>query len=136
MQDRPDLVELLESVRHFLETEVMPAAADARLRFRARVAANVLSVAARERALEGELLATERLRLRQLLLKAKDGPPAPERLHSEVEEMNTELAQKIRAGEIDASPERPAWKHLRQTAAEKLRIANPAYLKRIGQHGA
>ena len=126
MQDRPDLVELLESVKHFLETEVLPALPDARLRFRARVAANVLSVAARERALETELLSAERLRLTDLLSKG-DGT---------MDELNRELARRIRAGEIDASPRSAAWKHLRQTAVEKLRIANPGYLKRIGEHGA
>ena len=122
MQDRPDLVELLESVRHFLETEALPALPDARLRFRARVAANVLSVAARERVLETDLLAAERIRLSNLL-SMSDGT---------VGELNLELSRRIRAGEIDATPGSAVWKHLRATAVEKLRIANPGYLKRIG----
>ena len=126
MQDRPDLVELLESVKHFLETEVLPALPDARLRFRARVAANVLSVAARERMLEAELLAVERLRLSNLLSNGE----------ATVEELNLELARRIRSAEIEATPGSAVWKHLRETAVDKLRIANPAYLKRIGEHGA
>ena|SRR2546428_1006152 len=136
MQDRPDLVELLDSVRHFLETELVPTVSDARLRFRARVAANVLSVAARERALEADLLVAERLRLRELLGKGDAAPPPVEKLRSEVEELNKDLAQRIRDDQIDSSPGTAAWKHLRATVVEKLLIANPAYLKRVGEHGA
>ena len=45
--DRPTTGELLESVREWLEREVIPAT-DGRLRFHARVAANVLGIVERE----------------------------------------------------------------------------------------
>jgi len=136
MQDRPDLKELIESVRRFLEEEVIPVAGDPRLRFRARVAANVLAVAARERELEETLLREERRRLAEVLATgdaAAVGPEAPVSaadLRREVEALNGELARRIRAGTIAAGPGSPAWEHVRKTAAEKLLVANPARLRR------
>jgi hypothetical protein len=136
MQDRPDLKELIESVRRFLEEEVVPAVADQRLRFRARVAANVLAVAARERELEETLLQEEMRRLAEVL--APDGGVAAGHgaavstadLRREVEALNGELARRIREGTIAAGPGSPAWEHVRKTAAEKLLVANPAWLER------
>jgi len=70
---------------------------DARLRFRARVAANVLSVAARERALEADLLVGRAASTaRSFSGKAIAAPPPVEKLRSEVEELNKDLAQRIR----------------------------------------
>ena len=137
MQDRPDLKELIDSVRRFLEEEIVPAVGDQRLRFRARVAANVLAVAARERQLEEGLLMDERRRLVSLLTAASvpavgpEGAPRPfAGLRREVEELNGELVRRIRTGAIDAAPGSLAWKHVREVAIEKLRIANPAHLER------
>ena len=137
MQDRPDLKDLIESVRRFLEEEVVPAVGDQRLRFRARVAANVLAVAARERQLEEGILVEERRRLLGVLT-AKSAPAgAPEAaprslfdLRREVEELNGEFARRIRAGAIDLAPGSFAWTHVKEVAIEKLRVANPAYLER------
>src|SRR5688572_25649667 len=104
MQDRPDLKELIESVRRFLEEEVIPVAGDPRLRFRARVAANVLAVVAREREFEETLLREEKRRLAEVLATADAaavGPEAPVSaadLRREVEALNGELARRIRAG--------------------------------------
>lgn len=122
MQDEPSLAELLESAWRFLDEEVVPAMVDQRLRFRARVASNLLSIAVRELSLEKELLEAERDRLEELLGRA-----------GTVAELNSELARRIRAGEIDVRPGNAVWAHLRRTAVEKLRIANPAYLKRAGE---
>ncbi|MBI4604484.1 MAG: hypothetical protein HY721_21185 [Planctomycetes bacterium] len=132
MQDRPDLAELLESVRHFLEEEILPAAEDPRLRFRTRVAANVLAIAGRELSLGPALLEAELERLRALLPDVDPVAAAP---REAVERLNGELARRIREGELDASPGGPVWDHLRRTAVEKLRIANPGYLRRAGERG-
>jgi Domain of unknown function (DUF6285) len=59
VHDRPTAAELVAAVRGFLEAELLPALADARLRFQALVAANVLGVAERELALEEQHLAEE-----------------------------------------------------------------------------
>ena len=46
--DRPTAAELATAVREFLETEILPALDDHRLRFRTLVAMNALSIVARE----------------------------------------------------------------------------------------
>ena len=43
MNDRPTAAELLDAVRHFLETDLLPGLADARQRFQTLIAANVLA---------------------------------------------------------------------------------------------
>lgn len=130
MQDRPDLAELLDSVRLFLEDEVVPAVGDARLKFRARVAAHVLSVAARERRREGPLLEAESRRLEAILGAIEQvSPESRGNLQSRIESLNRTLAQSIRNGTLDASPGTEVWEHLRLTALEKLQIANPAKLR-------
>jgi len=132
MQDRPGLTDLLNSVRHFLETEAVPAFDDARLRFRARVAANVLAVAAREVDFEAENLRREIERL-EGLIKRTVVPGAAGDVRATVEDLNARLVQFIRSGEIAAAPGTALWEHLRQTAVEKLRITNPGYLRRVGE---
>ena len=47
MQDRPTAIELLTSVREFIEQDVMPGL-EGRKRFHALVSANVLAIVARE----------------------------------------------------------------------------------------
>jgi hypothetical protein len=135
MQDRPDLAELLESVRQFIENELVPVAPDPRLKFRARVAANVLAVAARERVLESPLLSRELKRLERILGEPPAAGTDPVALRAKVERLTRDLAQRIRTGSIDASPGTKAWEHLRLTAIEKLEIANPGCLRRIKGEG-
>jgi hypothetical protein len=48
MPDRPTAPELVEAVREYLETEVLPLLDDDRMRFRALVAINALVIAGRE----------------------------------------------------------------------------------------
>lgn len=48
--DRPTPSELAQAVREFLETELLPAVADPRLRFRTLVAMNALGIVERETA--------------------------------------------------------------------------------------
>ncbi|HEV3479231.1 MAG TPA: DUF6285 domain-containing protein [Gaiellaceae bacterium] len=48
MPDRPNALELIEAVNEFLSEEVLPAAADHRLKFRTLVALNALGIAYRE----------------------------------------------------------------------------------------
>lgn len=130
MQDRPDLAELLDSVRLFLEDEVLPAVSDARLKFRARVAAYVLAVAARERRQEGPLLEAEWRRLAAILGPLDSAPTdSSESPQARVASRNELLARAIRSGAIDASPGTPVWDHLRLAAFEKVQIANPAKLR-------
>jgi Domain of unknown function (DUF6285) len=98
--DRPNALELIEAVTEFLSTEVLPAAADHRAKFRTLVALNALGIAWRELAVSNNLLLSD-------------------------EEAAT-LAERIRAGDVrDGDREL-----LKEHVAAKLRISNPGYLDR------
>jgi Domain of unknown function (DUF6285) len=102
MPDRPTAAELVEAVNEFLSEEVLPAAADHRLKFRTLVAMNALGIALRELRSSNSLLLS----------------------HEDV----TELARRIRAGD----PPEDALPRLKEHVAAKLRISNPSYLERYG----
>jgi hypothetical protein len=100
MLDRPNALELIEAVTEFLSSEVLPAAADHRLKFRTLVALNALGIAYRELESSDDLVIAR-------------------------EELG-ELAQRIRAGDVDED----LHARLKEHVAAKLRISNPAYLER------
>jgi Domain of unknown function (DUF6285) len=100
MLDRPNALELIEAVMEFLSSEVLPAAADHRLKFRTLVALNALGIAYRELESSDDLVIGQ-------------------------EELG-ELAQRIRAGDVDVD----LHARLKEHVAAKLRISNPAYLER------
>ena len=125
MPDRPDSSELAEAVRGFLESEVLPALHDPRLKFRALVAANALGILGRDLALGAELLREEARLLSGLLGQGgADGPasagPAPD-----ARALNEELCRRIRRGDPPAG----ALPALRRIAGLKLAIASPKYLE-------
>jgi hypothetical protein len=124
MQDRPTAAELLEAVRHFLETDAIPAL-DGTKKFHARVAANVLAIVMRERDLESVHLTNEWQRL-DTLLGSEPMPVAPDALTAALARRSERLCERIRDGEADAGPFRQAvLDHARQTVLEKLAIDNP-----------
>src|SRR3954470_5769500 len=133
MQDRPTALELLDAARRFLDEQAVPAL-DGPRQFHARVAANVLAIVARELRDGDAFLCAEWMRLVALLgaVAGTDGAPPAERdeLVFAVGALNAELAARVRAGEADTGTFRAAvLAHLRATAEEKLRIANPRYLE-------
>ncbi len=100
MSDRPTAAELIEAVSEFPSAEILPVTSDHRLKFRTLVALNALAIAHRElEASNNLLLGTEERR---------------------------ELAERIRAGDVDMS----MLPLLKEHVAAKLRISNPAYLER------
>ena len=107
--DAPTAAELIESVREWLDRDVIPST-EGRLRFHARVAANVLGMVEREIELgPGQELA-HRKRLEHLGV-ADD----------------VELAAAIRAGEFaDRAVELRAA--LAESVLDKLAVANPSYV--------
>jgi len=107
--DAPSAVELLQAVREFLESDVVPAT-EGRLRFHARVAANVAGMVGREIELGPAQAVAHGRRLAQLGM-ADDAA----------------LARAIRAGELDGRLAE-VTSIVRAGVADKLRVANPAYL--------
>ncbi len=128
MQDRPDVRELLEAVRAFLEEQIVPALEGTK-QFHARVAANVLAIVGRELRHGEPTLRAEWHRLVELLgAVSSEAPASEEALLASVRELNAALAERIRAGSADDGPWGAAvLAHLRVTAAERLVIANPKY---------
>lgn len=130
MQDRPTALELLDAVRTFIESQVVSALEGTR-QFHARVAANVLAIVGRELRDGDVQLRDEWQRLTALLGSAGGGEPPADAgaLRVALATLGQELAARLRAGDADAGPWRAAvLAHLRATAEEKLRIANPDYL--------
>lgn len=107
--DAPTAVELLESVREWLDRDVIPAT-DGRLRFHARVAANVLGMVERE-----------------IELGAAHGEAHQQRLARLGVADDAQLAAAIRNGDFaDRSVELRA--ELEQSVLDKLAVANPGYI--------
>jgi hypothetical protein len=129
MQDRPTAIELLTSVREFLEQDVLPGL-EGRKRFHGLVAANVLAIVARELAGEETQLVAEWQRLRDLLGVDETVPPGRlDGLRAAIDALTRRLCERIRAGDADAGAFGDAVRaHVRMTVVEKLRIANPKYL--------
>jgi len=71
--DRPTAAELVEAVREFLESEILPTLDDHRLRFRALVAMNALAIAGRELASSEPRL--PEAELRELARRIRDDDP-------------------------------------------------------------
>lgn len=128
MQDPPFIHDLLSAAREHLQTQVIPELEDPGLRFRTRVAANVLAIAERELALDSVLSKVEYGRLIALL--GEEWKEIP------LERLTQDLRDRVAAGDFDQGPEHQALiAHLIQTAVEKLQIANPRYLERVQMEG-
>lgn len=128
MHDRPDVAELLEAVREFLANEVAPAMSDQRLKFRALIAANVLSVAERQ-VLAGDDDHDRALEQVSALLDERQAAPSDHvKEQPPLDAQLRALCASIRAGERDdpthwqATFDFALW-HVRS----KLRISNPRY---------
>ncbi len=107
--DAPSASELIESVREWLERDVM-AATEGTLQYHTRVAINALSIVERELASAESLEAAHRERLR--VLGVAD---------------DAELAAAIRSGALDERLDQVrllVW----QSVRDKLSVANPKYL--------
>ena len=114
--DRPTAAELVEAVREFLTDHVAPNV-EGQLAFHTRVAVNALAIVERTMAEGGAMDAAELVRLKALL-HHRDG---------DLGALNGVLVQAIRGGYMD-DKRREVLDHLRQTAADKLALANPRYL--------
>lgn len=112
--DRPTATELLSAVREHLIENLAPTL-EGQPAFHLRVATNALAIVERTMA-EGEAMdQAELTRLRALLGDDSD-----------LIELNRQLSAKIRAGAL-GDQQASILAHLRQTASDKLRLANPRY---------
>src|SRR5262249_53814715 len=129
MQDRPSPLELLGAVGEFREDDLVHTR-EGRRRFQALVAANVLGLVERELHGEEEQLGRQWNRLAELFaLDRTTRPVALSALRAAINDLETRLVERIRAGEADsgdfATRVRP---HVRTTTEEKLAAATPKYL--------
>ena len=130
MHDRPTNLELLEAVRHFLETDVVPAL-DGPKKFHARVAANLMNVLSREWQLEEGHLRAEWESLTALGGSGEAAPASHQDLRQALRQRTEQLCERIRSGDADADPWRAeVLRHLRLVVRQKLEVANPAMLER------
>ncbi len=113
--DRPNAGELVTAVSDYLKHHVLPTLAG-QPAFHMRVAINALAIVERSLAEGGAMDRAEQDRLSALL--DRDG---------ELLDLNSELVEEIKSGEMDGTRDR-LLAHLRQTALDKLRLANPRYL--------
>ena len=127
MQDRPTILELLQAVRDFLASDVVPALTDRGLRYRLRIALHVLGIVEREVPDEESRLRAELGALQDLLDLPRTEPPAdPSSLRGCVLGMNRTLCERIRDGAADGG----AWRervfaHVQRLVENKLRGSNP-----------
>jgi hypothetical protein len=106
--DAPSAAQLVEAVREWLERDVMTTT-EGRLRFHARVAANMLAMVERELDLGAGQAARHRARLD--LLGVSD---------------DAELAERIRSGVLDDRLDE-VRQLVRASVIDKLEVANPSY---------
>ena len=125
MMDQPSMRELVEAVRDFIEQRAM-AELKGHTAFHARVAANALSIVARELEKSRTSGDSERERLKQLL--GHDGT---------LMDLNRELCRCIREGKLGLQTPGLA-EHLTITTRDKVSIDQPNYsgLKRLLADGA
>jgi len=112
--DQPSIHELVTAVRDFLETRAMPEL-KGHTAFHARVAANALSIVARQLEFYGHASDEETKRLAALL--GHEGA---------LDELNRELCARIRAGEFTLQTPGLAA-HLEETTRDKVAIDQPNY---------
>jgi hypothetical protein len=112
--DRPTPGELIAAVREYLQQD-LAADLEGQPAFLLRVATNGLAIVERTLS-EGDAMdRAEAERIRALL--GHDG---------DLVELNRRLSREIRSGGLD-DRRSEVLEHLRQTAADKLRLANPRY---------
>jgi len=108
--DRPSAVELLEAVREWMEKDLL-GGIEPRLQFHTRVAMNVLDIVSREIALGADQLESHDELLASFGVKS-----------------DAELSQQIRNGDHDTSL-LEVLERLRPVIEDKVRVANPKYLR-------
>lgn len=108
--DRPSAAELIESVREWLERDVLPSV-EGRLSFHTRVAMNSLDIVVRELESQDEIQATHDSVLQSMAVAS-----------------DAQLSEKIRSGEFDSNL-LELLNTLAPVIENKVRVSNPKYLR-------
>ena len=129
MQDRPDMTALLGAVARFLQKDVQPQIADKGLGFRVLIAAHLCTMAAAEAAGAEAEDEAQLTRLGALLPELVDGdaPTGEAARRAAIRRLHTELARRIRAGELDEAARPAVRAHVIATLREKLRVVSPRF---------
>jgi len=137
MYDRPDIHQLLEAVKSYLQREVVPAVqADRKQYYQALVAINVLGMVEREMQMSVEHLHSEWSRLNFVQNVSTPLPTEIIEARAALAERNRKLCEEIGAGRYDYSPQRSAlFEHLLVTTRAQLEVANPKFLQAIAAEG-
>jgi hypothetical protein len=137
MYDRPDIDQLLEAVRGYLQRDVVPAMqADRKQYYQALVAINVLGIIQREMQMNAEHLKAEWSRLNFVQNLSAPFPADLAEARAALAERNRKLCEEISAGRYDYSPQRSAlFEHLKVTTRAQLEVANPKFLQSLAAEG-
>ena len=130
MYDRPSAPELLQAVRHHLETALIPVARQSsfKLYFQTLVASNVLKIVEREITMSDSHLRAEWSRM-NMLTGSEPLPQTRNAAQTRLAARNRALCEEIRAGKWDEDA--ALFEHLKATAYEQLEVANPRFLKML-----
>ncbi|MCB1158077.1 MAG: hypothetical protein H7A25_01885 [Leptospiraceae bacterium] len=128
MQDRPDAINLLETIQALLLKEVMPEVqGNEFLSYKTLVSWNMLGVVSRELKYGEKYLNEELKRLSGYL---NQDLPSLESTYIEkmkyAEDLNRKLSEKIRIEKLD-NTDKISWEMVKQTLKEKLEISNPRF---------
>jgi hypothetical protein len=115
-ENAPSAGELIQAVIEYLAGTVRPALSGYAA-FESLISIRLLQIAAAEFELGPVVRSTERERLERLLGREGD-----------LDELNAALVEVIRAEPLAAGRRHAVLEHLRISAEDRLRIANPAYL--------
>ncbi len=116
MHDQPSVTELVEAVKHFIDTCAAPNL-DGHAAFHARIASNVLAIVLRDLEMREGADKAERTRLLALLEVTDE---------TELSALNEALCTRIKTDQIDARNTR-LRQHLRQTVESQLAVDQPHY---------
>jgi hypothetical protein len=137
MYDRPDLSQLLDAVKGYLQREVLPVVqSDRKQYYQALVAINVLGIVEREMQMSVDHLTAEWSRLNFVQNVSTPLPKEIVDAQAALAERNRKLCEEISAGRYDYAPQRSAlFEHLLTTAHAQLEVANPKFLQTLAAEG-
>jgi hypothetical protein len=137
MYDRPDIYQLLDAVRGYLQRVIVPMLqTDRKQYYQALVALNVLGIIEREMQMSVEHLNAEWARLNFAQNVSTPLPAEIGEARAALAERNRKLCEEIGAGRYDYSPQRSAlFEHLLVTTRAQLEVSNPKFLQALAAEG-